>query len=275
VTAPQPSVQAAGELLQEIVRAFKVRRLYSKDHPQRVATESSAAERVAAILEASGPLAVALENGHARIEDQVVPAPGSEISLVSILYHEGIRELFFHPGLEAGELGRFLDHVAEVAAAPAADKDLLARLWEETLPHIDYAFVERLADHEWIPEAEERVELGEDLGQGPVVLEPEDREALEMPVVPLPDPGAYRLTEEELTRLQVDIEAEKAHGLLHPTLTCLRELVFDPPHDDPAPVVGALADLQEDLLGKDRLMDVRMLHDVFRPYLESRRRSSV
>ncbi|MGH7557871.1 MAG: HEAT repeat domain-containing protein [Gemmatimonadota bacterium] len=269
MTAAESPAQAAGELLQEIVRAFKVRRLYAEGHPQRSATESSAAERVAKILEESGVLALTLEDGGARSGDHVVPVPGAETSLVSILYHEGIREVAFHPGLEPPELARFLDRVAEVAAASAGERDLLARLWEETLPHIHYGFVERLADQEWMSEAEGSAEPDDGPGPGQVVLEPEDREALEMPVVTLPDPTTYRLTEDDLSRLQIEFEAEKARGLLHETLTCIRELLFDPPEDDPTPVVGAVADVQAGLLREGRLADVRALHDIFRPYLES------
>ncbi|MGH7572029.1 MAG: hypothetical protein ACREMK_09335, partial [Gemmatimonadota bacterium] len=260
--------QAAGELLQEIVRAFKVRRLYAEGHPQRTATESSAAERIATVLEENGVLEVTLEDGEVRSGDHVVPMPGAETSLLSILYHEGIREVAFHPGLEPPELALFLDHVAEVAAVSAGERDLLARLWEETLPHIHYGFVEGLADQEWMSEAEERAEPDDGPAPGPVVLEPEDRAALDMPVVALPDPTAYRLTEDDLSRLQIEFEAEKARGLLHEALTCIRELLFDPPQDDPTPVVGALADVQAGLLREGRLGDVRSLHEVFRPYLE-------
>ena len=269
MTTASSSVQAAGELLQEIVRAFKVRRLYSEDHPQRTATEAAVAERVARILQDSGALAVSLEEGGARAEEQLVFTPDSESSLISILYHEGIRELAFIPGLDAGELARFLDHVAAVAAAPGLERDLLARLWEETLPHIDYGFVERLADNEWVPEVETRVGADDGLEVGPVVLEPEDQEALEMPLVPLSDPTVYRLSGDELARLRADLDDETARGLLHETITCIRELLIDPPHDDLAPMIGALADIQAGLLREGRAAEVHMLHESLRPYLES------
>ncbi|MGH7565067.1 MAG: hypothetical protein ACREK5_11700, partial [Gemmatimonadota bacterium] len=269
MTEPASPARAAGELLQEIVRAFKVRRLYAEGHPQRTATESAAAERIATILEENGVLEVALEDGEVRSGEEIISMPGAETSLLSILYHEGIREIAFHPGLEPPELARFLDHAAEVAAISAGERDLLGRLWEETLPHIHYGFVEGLADQEWMSVAEERAEPDDGPAPGPVVLEPEDRKALQMPVVPLPDPTAYRLTGDEFSRLQIELEAEKAHGLLYEALTCIRELLFDPPQADPTPVVGALADVQAGLLREGRLGDVRALHEVFRPYLES------
>lgn len=271
MTVPDDRARAAEELLQEVVRAFKVRRLYEGDHPQRATTETAATARIAAILEERGALDLALENGVARLEDRTLSTGAGDASVVSILYHEGIREIVFQPGLTAEELARFLDHVAEVAAVAAGERDLLARLWEETLPHIHYVFVERLADHEWTPDAAEPP--AEDAAAaGPVVLEPDDRRALEMPVVSLPDPTAYRLTDVELAGLQAELEGEKARTLLHETLTCIRELLFDPPHDDPTPVVGAVADIQGRLLGEGRLAEVRGLHDLFESYLESPRR---
>jgi hypothetical protein len=271
VTVTDDGVRAAEELLQELIRAFKVRRLYEGDHPQRAATEASATARIAALLEERGALDLVLEDGVARLEDRPLSTGAGDASIVSILYHEGIREIVFQPGLTAGELARFLDHVAEVAAVAAGERDLLARLWEETLPHIDYVFVERLADQEWAPEVAEPT--AEDAAAaGAVVLEPDDRRALEMPVVSLPDPTAYRLTDEELAGLQAELEGEKARTLLHETLTCIRELLFDPPHDDAAPLVGALADIQGRLLGEGRLAEVRGLHELFAVYLESPRR---
>jgi HEAT repeat protein len=271
VTVPDDRAQAAEELLQEVIRAFKVRRLYEGDHPQRAAIEGSATARIAAILEERGALELALEDGEARLEDRTLSTGAGDTSVVSILYHEGIREIVFQPGLTAGELARFLDHVAEVAAVAAGERDLLARLWEETLPHIHYVFVERLADHEWTPDVAEPP-AEEATAAGPVVLEPDDRLALGMPVVSLPDPTAYRLTDGELAGLQAELEGEKARTLLHETLTCLRELLLDPPHDDPTPVVGAIADIQGRLLGEGRLAEVRGLHDLFVSYLDSPRR---
>ncbi|HET6340975.1 MAG TPA: hypothetical protein VFG78_02195, partial [Gemmatimonadota bacterium] len=271
MTLPDDRVQAAEELLQEVIRAFKVRRLYEGDHPQRAAIEASATARIAAILEERGALELALEDGVARLEDRPLSTGAGDASVVSILYHEGIREIVFQPGLTAGELVLFLDHVAEVAAVAAGERDLLARLWEETLPHIHYVFVERLADHEWTPDVAEPQE--EDaLVAGPVVLEPDDRRALEMPVVSLADPTAYRLSDAELAGLQAELEGERARTLLHETLTCIRELLFDPPHDDPTPVVGAIADIQGRLLAEGRLAEVRGLHDLFACYLDSPRR---
>lgn len=269
MTAAGSPAQAVGELFQEIVRAFKVRRLYADGHPQRVATETGATERVAAILEETGVLQLSLEDGEVRWEEEIVHAPGAEGSFADVLYHEGIRELAFHPGLEAAELARFLDHVAEVAAATVTERDLLARLWEETLPHIHYGFVERLADQEWEPEVETRADPETGPGAGPVVLDPEDRAALGIPVVVVPDPTAYRLTEDELAGLQAELEAERTRGLLHEALTCIRELLFDPPYPDPTPAVDALAEVQAGLLLEGRLAEVRGLHDVFQPYLES------
>ena len=237
MTITDDGIRAAEELLQEVLRAFKVRRLYEADHPQRAATEASATARIAAILEEQGAVGLTLEDGVARLDERPLSTAAGDASIVSILYHEGIREIVFQPGLAADELARFLDHVAAVAAVAAGERDLLARLWEETLPHLDYVFVERLADQEWAPDVAEPT--GEDRpAAGPVVLEPEDRRALEMPVVSLPDPTAYRLTDTELAGLQAELEGEKARTLLQETLTCIRELLFDPPHDDPAPVVG-------------------------------------
>ncbi|HET9581602.1 MAG TPA: hypothetical protein VFP76_02165 [Gemmatimonadota bacterium] len=271
MTVPDEHVQAGEELLQELIRAFKVRRLYDEGHPQRSTTEAAATARIESILEERGALDFALEDGVARIGDRTLSSGAGDTPVIALLYHEGIREIVFQPGLTAGELARFLDQVAEVSATAAGERDLLARLWEETLPHIHYVFVERLSDQEWTPDVSEpRTE--ETAAAGPVVLEPEDRQALALPVVSLPDPTAYRLTDAELAGLQAEIEGEKARTLLHETLTCIGELLFDPPHDDPIPLVGAIADIQTRLLGQGRLAEVRGLHDVFASYLASPRR---
>ena len=64
-------------------------------------------------------------------------------SLANVLFREGLRQIVFHEGLSAEELGGFLDEVWMASQQRADDEfDLVARLWEKRFVHIRYQFVE-------------------------------------------------------------------------------------------------------------------------------------
>ncbi|MFN2382956.1 MAG: hypothetical protein ABR559_01675, partial [Gemmatimonadota bacterium] len=154
MSGPQAASEAArvaGELVQEIIRVFKVRRLYETGHPQRLEVEETAAERIQALLAGHGAVTLDIEEDALRADGAVIYSQeGTKESLAFLLHREGLRQLVLHPGLEPGELTVFLDRIGAAALA-ATETDLVAQLWEERFVHIRFAFVERLADEEWTP----------------------------------------------------------------------------------------------------------------------------
>jgi len=271
VTDPQAAVVVATELVQELVRVFKVRRLYGPTHPQRVEVEAAAASRLAWLLAAEGTVELDIHETSLYTGGEVVyeQAVGTE-SLANILFREGLRQLVFHDGLTALELGGFLDEVWLASQQRADDDfDLVARLWEQRFVHIRYLFVEALSDEEWNPPAEERLSES-DLKSLQVQLSEEDQSALERPpTVLLADPTLYFLDDEDMAELQGGLEDEKGRALFVEVLTCVRELLMDPIVDDITPAVEMIADIHAEYLRDQIYRRVIEIQQIFEPYLAS------
>ena len=271
VSNPQAAAATATELVQEIVRVFKVRRLYGPGHPQRQETETVAARRLASLLaeEAAVELDIhetTLEAGGETVYQQ---AAGPD-SLAHILFREGLRQIVFHDGMTAEELGGFLDEVALASQQKADDEfDLVARLWEKRFVHIRYTFVEALSDEEWRPPAEDR--LSETERQSlQVHLSEEDLSALDRPpTVLLADPTLYFLDDEDMAELQGGLEDEKGRALFSEVLTCVRELLMDPVVDDVSPAIEMIEEIHAEYLGDQIYRRVIEIHENFAPYLDS------
>jgi HEAT repeat protein len=269
-TLPLEERPRAGlEVVHELIRAFKVRRLYDPGHPQRRESEEHSGARIAALLEESGGIDFVLESERLLVDGMPVhEQPEGRDSIVFLLYREGVRQLSFYPGLTGDELGVFLDEVAAAALAGAEDEfDLVARLWGRHFVHIRYAFVEELLDQDWVPAAEkEPLVLGRD--QEPIVLFDEDKSAAEF--LREVDPTLYFLDEEDMASLQRAIESEKERTLLQETLTCLVEVLNVMGPGDPARIYSAIADIQESFVDDALYEEVIRLHEVFSAFLRSR-----
>jgi hypothetical protein len=269
---PQTAAATATELVQELVRVFKVRRLYGPTHPQRMEVETAAARRLASILAEEGTVELDIHETSLHAGGEVVyeQAAGTE-SLANILFREGLRQLVFYDGVAAAELGRFLDEVWLASQQRADDDfDLVARLWEQRFVHIRYLFVEALSDEEWRPPAEERLSES-DLQSLQVHLSEEDQSALERPpTVLLADPTLYFLDDEDMAELQGGLEDEKGRALFVEVLTCVRELLMDPIVDDISPAVEMVADIHAEYLRDQIYRRVIEIQEIFEPYLASK-----
>lgn len=267
--ASEPLVPAA-QLVNELVRVFKVRRLYGAGHPQRIDIEASATARIRSVLDEAGPIELEIAEDMLLHEEEEVYRhdPGPE-SLAFLLFREGLRQIAFYPGLEADEAAAFLDHVAATSLAPDTESDLVARLWEEKLVHIQYLFVERFADQEWLPPAAGRVDEDAARERPAIRLVAEDRADVADPrVLHDADGTLYFLDDEDLASLQAELEEEKDRTLMNEYLTCMRELLLAPVHEDPTPIVGALAEIQASFLGQGAFEAVRAMHVLFEPCLK-------
>jgi hypothetical protein len=271
MTFASETVAPAAQLVNELVRVFKVRRLYAAGHPQRIEIEASATARVRALLDEAGSIELEIVEDALLHEEEVVyhHDPGPE-SLAFLLFREGLRQIAFYPGLEAEEAAALLDHVAGTSMAPDTESDLVARLWEEKLVHIRYLFVERFADQEWLPPAAARVGEETRREQSLVRLVAEDRTELEEPpVLQEAEATLYFLDDEDLAALQAELEEEKDRTLINEYLTCMRELLLAPVHEDPAPILDALAEIQASFIGQGAFEAVRAMHVLFEPCLEA------
>jgi hypothetical protein len=271
VSDPQTTAAAATELVQELVRVFKVRRLYGPRHPQRIEVESVAARRIASLLKEESAVELEIREMSLLAGGEAVyeQAPGPE-SLANVLFREGLRQIVFHDGLSADELGAFLDEVWMASQQRADDEfDLVARLWEKRFVHIRYLFVETLSDEEWEPPAEKRLSETEREALQ-VSLSEEDLTALARPpTVLLADPTLYFLDDEDMAELQGGLEDEKGRALFSEVLTCVRELLMEPVVDDLTPALEMIEEIHAEYMHDQIFRRVIELEEIFQPYLAS------
>jgi len=265
-------IRAAGEIVQEIVRVFKTRRLYAPDHPKRQEVEGGSIDLIRNLVDEVGPIALSISEKALSIEEEPVyrQEVGRE-SIAFLMFREGLRELILHPGIEDDEITGLLDEVAISASVleEEGEKDLLARLWERDFIHLRYYFVETLAEEEWVPPVEREEE--EDEGdRGPIELSEEDRSAAErLSVLEKFDSALYILDDEDMATLQAELESERGAVLVRQAVTLMRELLWNPVRDDPSIVMGAVRDVQRSLVESGDFDEIRDLHEVFSPLLES------
>ena len=277
VTDPQTAAAVGTELVQELVRVFKVRRLYGPAHPQRKEVEAVAARRLRALLAEEGSVELDIHDTTLEAGGEVVyeQAAGPE-SVAHILFREGLRHVAFLDGLSEEELGAFLDEVT-LASQQGADTefDLVARLWEQRFVHIRYAFVEALSDEDWTPPAEERLSEKEKESIR-VLLTEDDRTALERPAaVLLADPTLYFLDDDDMAELQAGLDDEKGRALFVEVLTCVRELLMDPVVDDISPAIEMIEEIHEEYLRDEIYRRVIEIHQIFQPYLAEKSVSAI
>ncbi len=268
-----PHAQAAAELMNELVRVFMVRRLYDPGHPQRLETESAATARIDELLNTFGPLELEIREDTFKWLDEIVyQRPTGTDSLAFLMYREGLRKLAFYPGLVEDELAIFLDNVAASATA-GFESELIARLWEERLLHIRYSYVERLADREWVPAKPELVpDVGSDEEVPTLELDDDDRiDITRLPLIHESEPNLYRLDDEDMAYLEQQLHREHERGALTQVLSCMRELVLNPPHEDPTPIFEALNEIQQGLLERNEFEAVQEMYALFQPCLEEGR----
>ncbi len=158
MTSKPESLPAAavhvGELVQSLVKALRAFQMYLPNNPIYHKAAHNVLAAFGPVWEEMDELVLAVaETDFVWQEQLVYQQPSKPESLAWTLYKDGMRRLTLRPGVEEGEVVRFLEAVnrARHLKADASD-DLLTLLWEQEFLRIEYQFVESFGD-EVIPEA--------------------------------------------------------------------------------------------------------------------------
>jgi hypothetical protein len=139
---------AVKEAFLSLERAVRAAGMYAADHevPRQFQADFSA--RIRAAVESFGEIPIdvrarSLALGGAEVYAEEARSEGA----VFRLYRDGVRRLFFGPGLQDDEVGRFVG-VLRAAPGRAAhfDADAVTLLWDAGLERIRYVVVEMLAE---------------------------------------------------------------------------------------------------------------------------------
>ncbi|MEN6560462.1 MAG: HEAT repeat domain-containing protein [Acidobacteriota bacterium] len=201
-------VRKAKDLLLTMANAVSAMKIYPSDHDTVRSFVEALGAKFDDFFVRFGPLDLDVREHAFVCADRVVYLDESNIrSLPFFFFKDGMESISFRPGLDRRELAEFLDLVKTVSQRPGEENDIVAALWENDFPDIQYYapddFLENriLAERreiealENIPElpdaAREPFEIKVDKGslaEGRIALTPADRDRLDHgPAVPSSD----------------------------------------------------------------------------------------
>jgi HEAT repeat protein len=202
------------ELLRTIVKGLRAFQMYLPNNPIYQRAEQAIHEAFLPIWSATPSLTLSVVESDFVWEEQVVyHQPSRAESFAWMLYKDGMRVLTLRPGVEDGEMVRFLQVVtrARLLAADASD-DLLTLLWEQEFSCIDYQFAEVIIDSGVVLDPQM-----EQLGPATAAAQPEVKEEVRADALDRPpglidledfDTTLYFLDEKEILDLKRQVDEE-------------------------------------------------------------------
>jgi len=200
----------AGKVAQALVGAIKAVRCYEAGHRNIRAARQKLQALLAPYLDRYDILVLEVGATTFAGEGRVLYACEEVKGSVPFLfYQDGIRELHLLRGLDEKELDAFLSLIARAGAVNNLEDDLVTLLWEREFPHLDFLAVDSYLDEMAVTTCETAEELRAHLPAEPPAHQVEvalGEEGEEFPPLPA-DKALYRLTPEELARLQREAQA--------------------------------------------------------------------
>jgi hypothetical protein len=125
-------------------RTYREWRLYPPGHPTARESVERLSENLAQYLDEWGTLALGVREDALILEGQPVyeRESASRDNLAFLMFRDGVRAIFFHPGCEIQELEGLVDCLAHAYDLPNMEHDLVTALWERDLINIEYEVVD-------------------------------------------------------------------------------------------------------------------------------------
>jgi len=203
------------ELVRTMAKGLRAFQMYLPNNPMYQRAEQAIHQTFLPIWSSTQQLALSVVETDLLWEEQVVyhqPTKGE--SFAWMMYKDGMRSLTLKPGVEDGEIIRFLQLVARARLLPSdAGDDLLTLLWEQDFLHIDYQFAEIITDSLMVldPQANDAL-LHQDASTQAVVQEAVKSDAADRLATGLDmddfDSTIFFLDEKEIQQLSREVEAE-------------------------------------------------------------------
>ncbi len=151
MSAPNPSdaepvadYKAVEQLLQALVKGLRAIQIYLPNNPIYEKACNNVTNAFEAVWRATDELILEVTDTELRWEEQIVYSePNRSDSVAWTLYEDGVRSVTMLPGVEEGEVIRFLEVLNRNRSLPpeGAD-DLLTLLWEQEFDRIRYVTAE-------------------------------------------------------------------------------------------------------------------------------------
>ena len=141
---PLADYKAVEELIKAFVKGLRAIQIYLPNNPIYEKACSKVTNAFEAVWRATDELILEVTDTEIRWEEEIVYSePNKSESVAWTLYEDGVRSVTMLPGVEEGEVIRFLEVLSRIRSLPpeGAD-DLLTLLWEQEFDRIRYATVE-------------------------------------------------------------------------------------------------------------------------------------
>ena len=141
---PVADYKAVELLIQAFVKGLRAIQIYLPNNPIYEKACSKVTNAFEAVWRATDELILEVTDTEIRWEEEIVYSePNKSESVAWTLYEDGVRSVTMLPGVEEGEVIRFLEVLSRIRSLPpeGAD-DLLTLLWEQEFDRIRYATVE-------------------------------------------------------------------------------------------------------------------------------------
>ena len=143
-------LRSAHDLVLAMVKTAKGLRMYLPNNPVLVKFVEELCARMAAHMTSYGDFRLEVERFSLRYRGaDVYQNLDPKESIAFRLYADGIRALLLSHGMEQKELVTFLDIIG-VERPSQTDDDIVTKLWEQSLPHINYLLEEDFIDAGWL-----------------------------------------------------------------------------------------------------------------------------
>jgi hypothetical protein len=202
------------ELVRTMAKGLRAFQMYLPNNPMYQRAEQAIQHAFLPIWSSTQQVGLSVVETDLVWEEQVVyHQPNKSESLAWMMYKDGMRFLTLRPGVEDGEIIRFLQLVTRARLLPSdAADDLLTLLWEQDFLNIDYQFAEIISDSMVLdPQANDAL-LTQDPTAQAVVREEIKNDAADRLATGLDmedfDSTLYFLDEKETQQLKREVDEE-------------------------------------------------------------------
>jgi hypothetical protein len=148
---PEEAVQAkaAGAWTRHLARTLKTCRLYDRFNPTVLRFREDLATSLTRYLREHGALTLTFTSSDVLWgRTSLYPAKSRDDNLALPFFRDGIRSITFEPGIPSRELEALVDIVLQLTSRSATDDDMVTRIWEAALEHIELECVSVVGDIE-------------------------------------------------------------------------------------------------------------------------------
>lgn len=267
------------ELFVTLAKALRAHQLYDENNPVYQRFVSGLRNAFRDLWNSVDVLQLLVEEDRLTwVGESVYESDNRTDSLAFLFHKDGVRGISFHPGIEDGEVDRFLSALQRAKNVRTEGDDLLTILWDEDLQFFKHSYVDLLAEGVEIPDSSEidissfaNVLEGELQAEETEDGEEEDDDAPSGEAAPPAEgtvnrddfnPTLYALDAAELEQLREEVNGEMTRDLRNDVLLALFDRLEESERvERQMEILGILRTLLPNLLSQGALRPASQILD--------------